>query len=187
LVHVTYRHLPPSPSLTAFVENKAAELGKFVDHIVECRVVVEALHPHHDGKHFRVHVTLQIPGASLVADRDEEEVRGFDAYHAVTASFRAIERQLHGHMRRVERLVKQHAEPTCGRVSKLFQAESYGFIATDDAREIYFHEHSVLNERFGQLQLGDEVRFLEEAGEEGPQASTVYRLAARPAHLSPPS
>lgn len=42
-----------------------------------------------------------------------------------------------------------------------------------EKREIYFHEHSVLNCDFKQLKVGIEVRFVEEQGEKGPQASTV--------------
>lgn len=37
-----------------------------------------------------------------------------------------------------------------------------------------FHRNSVLNADFDQLELDDPVRFHEEAGEEGPQASTVH-------------
>ena len=59
------------------------------------------------------------------------------------------------------------------RVSKLFPAKGYGFMATSDGREVYFHRHSVLNEGFDQLAIGAEVTFVEEEGREGPQASTV--------------
>jgi cold shock CspA family protein len=51
--------------------------------------------------------------------------------------------------------------------------EDYGVIMTPDNREIYFHRNSVLNEEFDKLEEGTEVRFHEESGEQGPQASTV--------------
>ena len=45
---------------------------------------------------------------------------------------------------------------------------------TPDGREIYFHRNSVLEPGFDRLDMGAEVRFAEEQGEQGPQASTVH-------------
>ena len=49
----------------------------------------------------------------------------------------------------------------------------YGRIETPDNRVIYFHRNSVLNDGFEKLDVGSEVRFVEEMGDSGPQASTV--------------
>jgi cold shock CspA family protein len=56
--------------------------------------------------------------------------------------------------------------------------EDYGFLQTADGREIYFHKNSVLQPGFDRLEVGTEVYYAEEAGEKGPQASTV-RLAGQ--------
>ena len=69
--------------------------------------------------------------------------------------------------------VKIHEEPPHGYISQLFPEESYGFISTPDGREIYFHRNSVKNGEFEKLATSTPVRFLEEAGEEGPQATVV--------------
>jgi cold shock CspA family protein len=69
--------------------------------------------------------------------------------------------------------VKVHEPTPYARVSKLFLHEGYGFLETADGREIYFHSNSVLEPGFDHLQIGTEVRFAEEQGAEGPQASTV--------------
>jgi cold shock CspA family protein len=45
-----------------------------------------------------------------------------------------------------------------------------------DGREIYFHRNSVLDGGFARLAAGARVTFAEEAGEKGPQASTVKLL-----------
>ena len=60
----------------------------------------------------------------------------------------------------------------------LFPVEGYGFLETADGHDVYFHENSVLNNAFGRLEVGDEVRFHEEGGEEGPQASTVELIGS---------
>jgi cold shock CspA family protein len=49
-------------------------------------------------------------------------------------------------------------------------------IMTPEGREIYFHRNSVIDGDFDSLEIGSEVRFNEEAGDEGPQASTVYLI-----------
>jgi len=46
-------------------------------------------------------------------------------------------------------------------------------IATPDGRELYFHRNSLVADDYDQLQLGAQVPFSEEMGEEGPQASSV--------------
>ena len=58
-------------------------------------------------------------------------------------------------------------------MSKILPQEGYGFLASDDGREIYFHRNSVLGRAFPRLKIGTTVRFVEEPGEKGPQATTV--------------
>jgi cold shock CspA family protein len=64
-------------------------------------------------------------------------------------------------------------------VARLFPEEGYGFLRTPEGREIYFNARSVLKNGFPRLRVGSLVRFVEEAGEEGPQASTVTPLRRR--------
>jgi cold shock CspA family protein len=58
-------------------------------------------------------------------------------------------------------------------VAKFLAGDNCGFIETADGREVFFHRNSVLDEAFDRLTVGSEVRFVEEMGEKGPQASTV--------------
>jgi len=64
-------------------------------------------------------------------------------------------------------------------VARLFPEDGYGFLRTSEGREIYFNERSVLKGAFPRLRVGSLVRFAEEAGDEGPQASTVTPLRRR--------
>jgi cold shock CspA family protein len=83
--------------------------------------------------------------------------------------------------------VKTHEGSPQARVTKLFPVDGYGFIETPDGREIYFHSNSVINNRFKSLRLGSKVSFTEEAGDKGPQASSVRIItkARSPAMLPP--
>ena len=51
-----------------------------------------------------------------------------------------------------------------------------GFLETADGRAVYFDRSSVVDGGFGALDVGAPVRFTEEAGEKGPQATTVVPL-----------
>lgn len=93
---------------------------------------------------------------------------------AIRDAFDAARRQLEDHARRHRRQVKVHAAAPRGRIARLDYGKDCGFIETPDGREIYFHRNSLLNADFARLEVGDVVRFHEEAGEQGPQASTVH-------------
>jgi cold shock CspA family protein len=105
---------------------------------------------------------------------------------AIREAFHAARRRLQDHARQKRADVKTHEPMTQARVTKLFPVEGYGYIETPDGREIYFHANSVLNNRFKSLKLGSKVSFTEEAGEKGPQASTVHLITrARATAASP--
>ena len=70
--------------------------------------------------------------------------------------------------------MKAHDAQPAGTVTQL--RDDFGFLETDDGREIYFHRNSVLDEGFAHLRVGTRVSFSEEMGERGPQASTVHLL-----------
>ena len=75
------------------------------------------------------------------------------------------------HLPRLSSLGRRYG--TCV-ITKLFQDRGYGFLESEDGREIYFHKNSVLDGRFEKLQIGAKVRYAEEDGDKGPQASTVH-------------
>jgi ribosomal subunit interface protein len=172
-LQIAFRGMPPSDAIKARIEEKAAKLDEFYDRIMACRVIVEAPHRrHHQGKLYHVRVDLTVPEGEMVVSREPHEHHAHeDVYVAIRDAFDAAKRRLEDHARRERGKVKRHEEPAGGRVARLFP--DYGFIETPDGREIYFHRNSVLKEGFGRLAVGTAVRFVEEAGERGPQASTV--------------
>lgn len=177
-LQITFRNIESSPAVEAKIRERAAELDRYHDHIMGCRVVVESPHRrHHQGKLYHVRVDLTVPGGELAVSREPAEHRAFeDVYVAIRDAFDAARRQLEDHSRRRRHEVKAHTTPPYGRVSKLFPNEDYGFIETTDRREVYFHRNSVLRNAFERLQVGSEVEFAEEQGDRGPQASTVHMI-----------
>ena len=174
-LQVSFRNMPPSPAVEADIRDKAAKLEEFYDRITSVRVVVETPHrQHRQGKLFHVRIDVRVPGRELVVRREPAENRAHEDVHvAVRDDFDAAKRQLEDYVRETRGNVKTHDTPQ-GRIVRLDPARGHGFIATADAREVYVHRNSVVGTEFDQLCIGDEVRFAEERGEEGPQATTVH-------------
>ncbi|MCC7423994.1 MAG: HPF/RaiA family ribosome-associated protein [Planctomycetaceae bacterium] len=173
-LQVSFRNVDRSDAIEAAVREKAAKLEEFFDRITSCHVIIEAPHQHHQrGNLYRVSIHLAVPRKELVVDRQPPEHHAAeDVRVALREAFDSMRRQLEDYVREVRGDVKPHAEPDVARVYKLFPEADYGFLTTSDGREIYFHAHSVLD-GFNRLQHGTEVRFVEEEGEKGPQATSI--------------
>jgi len=174
-LEITFRDLPHSDAVEARIRDKAAKLEAFCEDIIGCRVVVEAPHRHrHKGRIYHVRIDLTVPDEELVVSRDPAGNHAHeDVYVAVRDAFDAARRQLQDYARRRRGRVKRHEPPPHGRIVQLYPEDGSGRIETPDGRLIYFHRNSVLDGAFAQLEVGAEVRFVEEQGEHGPQASTV--------------
>lgn len=170
-LEITLRDIPESPAVENRIREKVAKLDRFFDRIMSCRVTVESpQHRKHQGKLYSVHIDITVPGGGeLVVNRVQNE----DIYVAIRDAFNAATRQLEDHNRVRRGDVKEHPVPAPARVARLFPAQGYGFLQTVDRREIYFHRNSVLDPGFEQLELGTEVQFIEEQGNEGPTARMV--------------
>jgi cold shock CspA family protein len=62
-------------------------------------------------------------------------------------------------------------------VEKLFEDDDYGFLRTMDGRQLYFNKNSVLHNHWAHMTVGAAVRFSEELGKKGPQATTVEMVS----------
>lgn len=180
-VQVTFRDMEPSVAVDAYIRNWVGKLEHIYSRIERCEVVVERPHQRHlKGQRFHVRVTLAVPGRDVVVSRDHA-LNGAheDVYVAVRDAFRAARRQLedHAHLQRDDG--RGRAFPEQGRVTYLDVEGEWGYIDTDQ-RRLYFHSNSVLDPE--PLTLGDEVRFDEEPGRDGPQATSVVRVGEHGHH-----
>ena len=96
---------------------------------------------------------------------------------AVREAFDIARRRLQDYGRRQRGTVKASARQPRGRVAQLFPIDEYGYIEAEDGHEVYFHQNSVIDGKFEKLQIGAKVRYAEEDGDKGPQASTVHVAA----------
>ena len=169
-LQITSRNMDLSESVKSEVMKRTEKLEKFYERITRCRVVIETPHRNHNqGKQYYVNVNMSVPGGELIVKKQSSQ----DLFVAIRDSFNAARRKLEDFARRQRGETKQHGGIPVARVSSIFHDMGYGFIMTSDNKEVYFHKNSVRNARFEHLQLGMEVRFVEEQGEKGPMASTV--------------
>ena len=168
---ITSRDFQLSQALEAEIREKAAALEIYYERLSSCEVTVRApaIKHHRKGGPFEIDIRLTVPGRELVVDHQAKE----ELQPAIREAFDAARRQLEDFAREQRGSVKMHEPTALGRIARLERDAGYGFIETPDGREIYFHCNSVLDWAFDKLEVGAEVRFAEEEGEQGPQASTV--------------
>lgn len=177
-LQINFRHMDPSAAVETRVREEVAKLESFYDGIVGCVVTFESPHQHHrHGKLYLVRIDLTVPGREIVVNHEHHDKHSHeDPYVAIRDAFNAMRRQLQDYVRQQQGQVKVHEQRPTGRVTQIFPEDDFGFIESTDGTEIYFHRNSVLSGRFDNLNIGSIVRYVQEQGAEGPQASTVELL-----------
>lgn len=169
-LQVTFREVPRSDAIEAAIRDRVEKLDQFYDKIMGCRAVVGMIQRHrHQGKLFNIRLDITVPGGEVVVNRDKAE----DVYVAIRDAFDHAKRRLEDYARRQRGETKAHEMELHGKVARLFADQDYGFIEAADGKELYFHRYNVVHPDFDQLQVGDEVMFLEENAAEGLQANRV--------------
>lgn len=169
-IHIEGQQVEIMPEWRAKIEE---ELGRLQEHycgpILHARVEVIGTAHHHLGT-FEIHLVVNVPGDIITIKQQGEFVLPL-----LVEAFDALDRRLSEHCQITQQKVKAHEEFTHqGRILRLFP--EYGFIGTDDGVEVYFHANAVKKGSFAALNPGTEVKFGQEQGREGPQASWVQPL-----------
>ncbi len=165
---IASRNIDVTERIQAAIDDRIARLERFFSRIHACRVSIEGPGGHHKQGRWQVRINLTVPGAAMTVARRSTA----SAEDAIRDAFNAADRRLEDYVREMRGDVKRTSCAATGRVVRLLHDRDGGFIESD-GREIYFHRNSVLAPGFDRLKVGTKVRFTEEMGEEGPQASTV--------------
>lgn len=176
-LEISYRGIEKSPELERRIRDKADKLSAVCPRLSSCRIAVERPQEHqHSGSPYRVRIDMTVPpGKELVVRREAGKGEFHDdLIQILNASFQAARRRLQGLNERQRGEVKAHPNNGAnGVVDRLLPDEDCGFIKDSSSRQIYFHRHSVTGGDYPRLEVGTAIRFVEESGEEGPQATTV--------------
>lgn len=196
---ITFRGIGPSEALETDIRQRIHKLETYYHGIMACRVLVELAQRHHEtGNRYHVRIDLTVPGEEIVVAHEAslraraqgaalERARKADesgperkhAHVAVRRAFDIARRRLQDYARRQRGAVKALVRQPRGRVSQLHPDRGFGYLLAPDGHEVYFQKNSVVRDAFDQLVVGSPVAFVEEAGNKGPQASTVRLLHPR--------
>ena len=179
-VEIDFQGMDATPEIRAAIAKHVGVLEDRFGRVTAGRVVLKGPGGRHrTGGLYEINIHLALPeGRDVNIDRTpQNDERYADLNFALNDAFKRARRQLQDQVRKLQGKVKQHDGPPIGTVTELDPLGEFGFIETDDGREIYFHRNSVLNGDFAKLEVGVRVTFAEEMGEKGPQASTVKLMA----------
>lgn len=175
-VEIDFQGMPANPGVRTRIAEHVADLEERFGRVTACRVVLKAPGGHHrTGGLYEVNIRLALPdGREVNVDRTATaDERHSDLTFAINDAFKRARRQLQDQVRHLQGQVKTHEGTPIGTVVRLDPSGEFGFLESNDGREIYFHRNSVLDGAFPLLAVGSRVTFAEEEGEKGPQASTV--------------
>ena len=173
---IAFRNVEPTDTLKALIQEGIESLEKVHPRLVSCRVMVEEVNrgfPH-------VRLDIGVPGKELVVNNQPPvDLANRDLAAAVREAFDTARRQLR------EQRIRQSVEPKrrdrapTGRILRLVMdgpSDRYGFLLSEDGREVYFHEDSLHELAYDDLIEGMEIRFTETSGKEGANAASVSPL-----------
>ncbi len=178
-LQIDFQGVEESTSARASIERWVAALEARFGRITSCRVVLKGPGGRHQtGGPYEINIRLALPdGREANVDRTPKlDERHADLQFALNDAFKRARRRLQDNVRRLQGQVKPHEGQAIGTVARLDPSGAFGIIEAADGHEIYFHRNSVLNDGFSKLKPGTRVTYAEEAGDKGPQASTVKLL-----------
>jgi cold shock CspA family protein/ribosome-associated translation inhibitor RaiA len=178
-VEIDFQAMPATPAIRSVIVKHVTDLEERFGRVTAGRVVLKAPGGHHrTGGLYEVNIRLALPdGREVNIDRTAQaDERHSDLDFAINDAFKRARRQLQDNARELQGQVKTHVGSPIGTVLRLDSSGEFGFLESNDGREIYFHRNSVLNDSFPRLEVGTRVTFVEEEGEKGTQASTVTLL-----------
>jgi cold shock CspA family protein/ribosome-associated translation inhibitor RaiA len=178
-IEMEFQEMAASPAVQELVADHVKKLEQRYGRITACRVVVKGPgNRHQTGGLYDVHIRLALPDGREVniGRTPTADERHSDLPFAVNDAFKRARRRLQDNARRMEGMVKSHEGQPIGTVARLDPAGEFGFLRSNDGREVYFHRNSLLDGKFSELTVGSRVVFADEIGEKGPQATTVKLL-----------
>ncbi len=157
---------------TKIDEEKEKIIRHFAGFVLHLRVSIEGTAHHKEGG-YELKLVASVPNDTVVVAKKGENVGPLlvEAFDVLALQLKEIQRK--------KRQTKKGSDAASddgarqGVIRKILLDASYGFIVSQDAREIYFHENALKDVSLDALNEGDEVMYGESQGDKGPQASWV--------------
>jgi len=186
-VEIAFRNIESSEAAEAAIRDHVARLERMYGRMTTCRVRVDQRNQNaNESIPPVVHIDISVPGHKDIvvaheADHLQRKYQLPDLRNAINEAFRIAERRLgkykdkltdHG----VAERGHEASHEFRGQVAELTPAKDFGYILTKEGGLLYFHRNSLLSGEFDGLRRGDEVSYVEQAGDTGPIASKVRVL-----------
>jgi cold shock CspA family protein/ribosome-associated translation inhibitor RaiA len=152
------------------IEARLRALAEAHTDLIGVRITGRSTRHHRHGEQ-EVRVTAEVRGRTVTAARTRSDL-GLSLNEAIDV----FEGELHKlRERRRDRREPRAPQPSLrGVVRRLFPDEGYGFVRTDDGKDVYFHRNAVHGGlSFTKLEEGQHVVLDVEPGKKGPQARTI--------------
>src|SRR5712691_3598852 len=180
---IAFHNIESSQWAEQEIRSRVADLECIYERLISCRVRVDQRATNPRGTIPPVvHIELGIPGRKeiVVSHEPEHLLRKFqrpDLHNAINEAVRIAERRLldlkEQRGDRTKAGVHDAENQALGQVAETDPAGEFGFLITREGGLLYFHRNSLLSGDFEDLHRGDEVYYVEEAGDTGPTAAKV--------------
>lgn len=174
-LRIESRNVTMTPRWKTEIEERMADLQRGHDDLIHGRVTLTKNRHHKKARLVaEAVVVVTLSGRHLITGRKEDKT--FE--EALRTAFEAVAIELRKYREKRGRTEIRTVPipPLRGVVCKVFPKQGYGFILKEGGGEVYFHKNSLHGLAFDTLEDGTEVVFNVEAGEKGPQATTVNPL-----------
>ncbi len=193
---IMFKGINRSISTDKLITRGIAKLEQVCNYIINVRVTVEQIQTRHRTDNpYRMLVEISIRDRpDIVVERLSTKVRkpvdnpdqinsrpvrkrnareeALPAF--IISTFDSARRELEKVTDKQRGYVKVHPQQRAqAMVEKIFRDQEYGFLRDLDGQSIYFNRNSVLHDHWEKLKIGTAVRYTQEIGEKGLQASTV--------------
>jgi len=157
---------------TKIDEEREKVIRHFASFVLRLRISIEGTASHKEGG-YEVKLVASVPNDTVVVTRKGENVRPLlvEAFDVLAQQLKEIVRKKRQSKKSTDVATDDGARH--GVIQKISPHKSYGFIVSQDARDIYFHENALKDISMDSLNEGDEVMYGESQGDKGPQASWV--------------
>ncbi|MHB8790828.1 MAG: cold shock domain-containing protein [Desulfobulbaceae bacterium] len=152
---------------------KTKLIRHYANLVLHLRVTIENTANHKEGG-FEVRLVASVPNDTVVVKRRGDKVLTLlvEAFDVLGLQLKELVRKKQDH-KGVKAQGAVLGGNGSGVIQRLFPSDSYGFIVTSDAQEIFFHETALKDMVMNDLKEGDQVMFGVTEGEMGPQATYV--------------
>lgn len=183
-LEIAFRNIETSDYAEDAIRDHVKRLEQIFDRIIACRVWVDQRNQNsNDTIPPVVHIEISVPGhkSIVVAHQPDYLQRKYQApglHNAINEAFRIAEQRLskfkdkltdHG----VAERGHEAANEFRGQIAELTPEQDFGYVMTKEGSLLYFHRNSLLSGDFDHLHRGDQVSYIEQAGDTGPTASKV--------------